>query len=108
MIADAFGMHAVFAAPSYPAAPEGPDKDFRGVELGVALISRWPILTSQPVTLPARHRSWDPVGLQAQIDHPAGPLSDVMTDAWKAGGGADDAVTCRQRIRPHHWRQDRN
>lgn len=149
-IAEEFGMHPIFAAPSYPAAPDGPSDDFSGVELGVALVSRWPILTSEAIMLPARHRSWDPVTLYAQIDHPTGPLPvitsclehgiaytddriaqansvadlatdprfdgacpvivlgdlnaaansavlrslcDVMTDAWTAGGGAEDAVT---------------
>jgi endonuclease/exonuclease/phosphatase family metal-dependent hydrolase len=43
-LAEALGCDATFAAPSYPAAPDPPvAPDHAGVELGVALLSRWPI-----------------------------------------------------------------
>jgi endonuclease/exonuclease/phosphatase family metal-dependent hydrolase len=143
-LAEALGFHAAFAAPSYPVSPT-PE-----VELGVALLSRWPILRQEAVVMPARHRSWDPVILSAVVEHPAGPLpiqvaclehaitysddrqkqaavladlatdpatdgpcpslavgdlnaaaesavlrplTDVLTDAWPAGGGAEDAIS---------------
>ncbi|MGW6276990.1 endonuclease/exonuclease/phosphatase family protein [Kribbella sp. NPDC055071] len=150
-LAESLGFHAAFAAPSYPAPPNPPTvQDHAGVELGVALLSRWPILRQQAVLMPARHRSWDPVILSAVVEHPAGPLpiqvaclehattysddrqaqaalladlatdpstdgpcpvlavgdlnaaagsavlrplTDVLTDAWIAGGGAYDAIT---------------
>jgi endonuclease/exonuclease/phosphatase family metal-dependent hydrolase len=116
----------------------------------VALLSRWPIVQRDVITMPARHRAWDPVILRASVAHPAGPLpvlvaclehattysddrlaqaslladlatdpatdgpcpslaigdlnaapdssvlrplSDVLIDAWRVGGGARDAVT---------------
>ncbi|MEV6286059.1 endonuclease/exonuclease/phosphatase family protein [Kribbella sp. NPDC051770] len=64
--AAALGFQAGFAGPSYPAAPEG--------ELGVGLLSRWPIVRYDAVVMPARHRAWDPVILSAEIAHPAGVL----------------------------------
>lgn len=67
-LADALGYHAAFAAPSYPVSPDA------RVELGVALVSRWPILQQEAVVMPARHRAWDPVILSAVVEHPAGPL----------------------------------
>lgn len=77
-LAAALGMHAIFAAPSYPMAPQDDDRvDFRGVELGIAVLSRWPVLDHDVIPLPARHRSWDPVGLAVRVDHPAGPLPIV-------------------------------
>jgi endonuclease/exonuclease/phosphatase family metal-dependent hydrolase len=74
-LAESLGFHAAFAAPSYPVAPDPPVvEDHAGVELGVALLSRWPILRQRAVVMPARHRAWDPVILSAVVAHPAGPL----------------------------------
>jgi endonuclease/exonuclease/phosphatase family metal-dependent hydrolase len=45
VLADRLGMHAAFAAPSLPpppATPESPDQE--GIQVGVAVLSRWPIL----------------------------------------------------------------
>ena len=45
-LADALEMHAVFAAPSYPVAPQDPDRaDWTGITLGIALLSRGPSWT---------------------------------------------------------------
>ncbi len=79
-LADLLGMHAVFAAPSYPVAPQDSDrKDWAGIELGLGVLSRWPVLDSSALVMPARHRSWDPVALTVRVDHPAGPLPIVAT-----------------------------
>ena len=72
-LAAALGMHAVFAGPSYPAAPTG------DIGLGIAVLSRWPVLDHQTLVMPARHRSWDPVTLAVRVAHPAGPLPIVAT-----------------------------
>jgi endonuclease/exonuclease/phosphatase family metal-dependent hydrolase len=83
-LAEALRMHAVFASPSYPPAPSDPGRpDWTGFDLGIAVLSRWPILDHETVTMPARHRSWDPVALSVRVDHPAGPLpivADLATD----------------------------
>ncbi|MBB4692717.1 endonuclease/exonuclease/phosphatase family protein [Paractinoplanes abujensis] len=70
-LAAALGMHAVFAAPSYPPAPDG---EFG---LGIAVLSRWPIVDQEAPVMPARHRAWDPVALTVRAAHPAGPLPIV-------------------------------
>ena len=76
----ALDMHAVFVAPSYPCAPsESQRPDWHGVELGIAILSRWPILDHAVRALPARHRDWDPVALAATLDHPQGPLRVVAS-----------------------------
>lgn len=71
-LAEELGMHAVFASPSYPPAP-----DQAGFDLGIAVLSRWPILDHEAPVMPARHRSWDPVALTVRVEHPAGPLPIV-------------------------------
>ncbi|MFI5913115.1 endonuclease/exonuclease/phosphatase family protein [Dactylosporangium sp. NPDC051541] len=77
-LAGALGMHAVFAAPSYPPAPPaGDEADWVGIELGIAVLSRWPIRDHATKVLPARHRAWDPVALTVRVEHPAGPLPIV-------------------------------
>ena len=79
-LGDALGMHAVFAEPSFPVAPRDADRaDWAGMALGVAVLSRWPVLDHRAVALPSRHRSWDPVALTVRVDHPTGPLPVVAT-----------------------------
>jgi endonuclease/exonuclease/phosphatase family metal-dependent hydrolase len=44
------GLQAGFASPSYPAAPEPPQiPDHAGVKLGLGVLSRWPIISLEPV-----------------------------------------------------------
>jgi endonuclease/exonuclease/phosphatase family metal-dependent hydrolase len=77
-LADCLQMHTAFASPSYPPAPKDSEvADWGGFDLGIAVLSRWPILEKQTVVMPARHRSWDPVALTVRVDHPSGPLSIV-------------------------------
>jgi len=70
-LAAELGMHAVFASPSYPPSPD--DRE----DLGIAVLSRWPILEHETLIMPARHRDWDPVALTVRVGHPAGPLPIV-------------------------------
>jgi hypothetical protein len=54
-LAKQLGFHSTFAAPSYPTAPDPPVfPDHEGVELGVALLSRWPILSQDVIAMPSR------------------------------------------------------
>jgi len=79
-LAHALGMHAVYGSPSYPPAPTGDGiDDHEGIGLGIAVLSRWPVLDHQTLAMPARHRSWDPIALAVRVDHPAGPLPIVAT-----------------------------
>jgi endonuclease/exonuclease/phosphatase family metal-dependent hydrolase len=73
-LAERLGMHAAFGAPSLPPPPDPPEgPDQAGVEVGVAVLSRWPILEVRRHRLPSRHRP-EIVALEAVVDHPGGPL----------------------------------
>ncbi|GAA1700573.1 endonuclease/exonuclease/phosphatase family protein [Kribbella yunnanensis] len=86
-LADALGMYAAFAAPSYPAPPDESE-----VELGVALLSRWPITQYDAIAMPSRHRAWDPVVLKAVVEHPAGPLPILVACLEHATTYSDDRL----------------
>jgi endonuclease/exonuclease/phosphatase family metal-dependent hydrolase len=79
VLADRLGMHAAFGAPSLPPPPRPPEwPDQAGVEVGVAVLSRWPVLEVQRHRLPSRHRP-EVVALAVVVDHPTGPLHVVAT-----------------------------
>ncbi|MDP8927735.1 MAG: hypothetical protein M3O70_03935, partial [Actinomycetota bacterium] len=91
-------MDAVFAAPSLPPVPVPPETpEQKGVQLGVAVVSRWPILATRRHALPSTHRSFDPVVLMAMLDHPAGPLH-VFTAAteWEPAFPDDHLAQTRR------------
>ena len=91
--AQALGMNAVFASPSYPAAPsDGAIAEDDKGELGIAVLSRWRVLDREIVTLPARHRSWDPVLLALRVDHPTGPLPIITTCLEHGIAYTDDRI----------------
>jgi endonuclease/exonuclease/phosphatase family metal-dependent hydrolase len=74
VLADRLGMHAAFAVPSLPPPPSTPESpDQGGIEVGVAVLSRWPILQVREHRLPSANRV-QPVALLATLNHPAGPL----------------------------------
>jgi endonuclease/exonuclease/phosphatase family metal-dependent hydrolase len=78
-LAGPLGMHAAFAAPSLPPPPDPPERpDHAGVEVGVAVLSRWPILEVQHHRFPSSHRP-AVVALAVVADHPAGPLHLLTT-----------------------------
>ena len=78
--ARALGLHHAFGAPSLPPPPGSPEHpDQAGVELGIGLLSRWPITSTRQVPLPARHRPEAPIALVATLAHPAGPLPVLAT-----------------------------
>lgn len=72
-LAEALGHHAAYAEPSLPPAPP----EHEGVEVGLGLVSRWPILASEAVRMPATFRV-RPVALAATVDHPDGPLHVIV------------------------------
>jgi endonuclease/exonuclease/phosphatase family metal-dependent hydrolase len=64
--AAALGFHHTFGAPSLPRPPDVPEHpDQVGVDLGIGLMSRWPITSTHVVPLPARHRPEAPVAVVA-------------------------------------------
>lgn len=97
--ADQLGLHAGFAAPSYPPAPDPPETpDHQGVALGLGLLSRWPITSLRPVALPARHRPHAPVTLVATLDHPAGLLHVVVACLEYEPAYNDDRIAQAQAL----------
>jgi endonuclease/exonuclease/phosphatase family metal-dependent hydrolase len=79
VLARALSMRAASAAPSLPPPPSRPESsDHVGVDVGVAVLSRWPVAEVRQHRLPSANRP-EPVALVATIDHPAGPLHVVTT-----------------------------
>jgi endonuclease/exonuclease/phosphatase family metal-dependent hydrolase len=92
VLADRLGMHAAFAAPSLPPPPVPPESpDQEGIEVGVAVLSRWPILGVRQHRLPSANRD-QPVALLATLDHPAGPLHAVVSCVEWEPEYADDQL----------------
>jgi endonuclease/exonuclease/phosphatase family metal-dependent hydrolase len=74
VLAGQLGMHCAFGAPSLPPPPVPPESpDQEGVAMGVAVLSRWPVLDVDRHRLPSAHRA-EPVALLATLGHPGGPL----------------------------------
>src|SRR5688572_19188678 len=79
LLAGQLGLHVAFAAPSLPPPPRPPQRpDQEDVEVGVAVLSRWPILRVRHHRLPSGHRP-EIVTLEAVADHPDGPLHVVAS-----------------------------
>jgi len=103
-LADQRGMHAAWAATSLPpieyAAQRGPNRqgvDHDGVDIGVGLVSRWPILHVETHALPNEQRGGAaPTALLATLDHPRGPLHVVVAGIeWEPRYAADQLAQCR-------------
>ena len=74
VLGERLGMYAAFGSPSLPPPPHPPESpDQAGVEVGVAVLSRWPVLRVREHRLPSAHRA-APIALLATIGHPAGEL----------------------------------
>lgn len=90
---------AVAALPPPPEPPETPDQ--ADVTLGVAVLSRWPIIGVDWRRLPARHRPHNPVALRATIDHPAGQLHVIVSCVeWEPAYADDHLAQTRA-----HWQR---
>jgi endonuclease/exonuclease/phosphatase family metal-dependent hydrolase len=70
------GLHAAWAPSSFPPiAYDGQP----GIDMGIGLLSRWPILAIEAHELPAGERGRPgPAALLATIDHPRGPLHVIV------------------------------
>jgi endonuclease/exonuclease/phosphatase family metal-dependent hydrolase len=91
-LAEAVGLHAAFASPSYPPPGDAARPDWTGVDLGLAVLSRWPILQQETAVMPVRHRDWHPVALIVRIDHPDGPLPVVAACLEYGVAYTDDRI----------------
>jgi endonuclease/exonuclease/phosphatase family metal-dependent hydrolase len=97
-LAAPFGMHAAWAPTSLPPKPD-PDEyaDQHGVEVGLGLASRWPILAAERHALPNEQRGGPaPSALLATLDHPRGPLHVIVScTEWEPHYAADHLAQCR-------------
>lgn len=58
VLAERLGVQSQWAGPSLPDLPDEPESpDYEGVDLGLALLSRWPSLDSWTRTLPSSRAS---------------------------------------------------
>jgi endonuclease/exonuclease/phosphatase family metal-dependent hydrolase len=79
VLARRLGMHSAVATPSLPRPPSPPGSpDLEGIDVGVALLSRWPIRSVRRHRLPSTN-GVEPVALLATLDHPGGALRVVVS-----------------------------
>jgi endonuclease/exonuclease/phosphatase family metal-dependent hydrolase len=98
-LADKLGMHAVFAGPSLPPPPGGED----GADVGIALLSRWPVVSADVHRMHSGHRTEEIVTIAAVVDHPAGPLSVLVSCLdWEPGSTGPRRAQIRDLIRLLH------
>jgi hypothetical protein len=48
-LAEHLGFHAAYAGPSLPPRPPEPESDHMGIDIGLGLVSRWPITSARSV-----------------------------------------------------------
>ena len=89
------GMHATWAPLSRPSHTYA---DQPGIEIGLGLLSRWPILTAEPQDLPGDQRGGPPpCALLATLDHPRGPLHVIVAGSeWEQRFAGDHLAQCHR------------
>ena len=80
-----------------PGSGPGPGPGQNGIDIGVGLVSRWPILRTDTHDLPNEQRGGPaPVALLATLDHPRGPLHVVVARVeGEPGFAVDQSAQCR-------------
>jgi endonuclease/exonuclease/phosphatase family metal-dependent hydrolase len=79
VIAQELGMHSAFRSPSLPPIPVPVETDDQaGVDMGIGLVSRWPIGRIETHQLPVSHRQVAPVAVHARIERPDGPFDVIV------------------------------
>jgi endonuclease/exonuclease/phosphatase family metal-dependent hydrolase len=94
------GLEAAFVAPALPPVPDPPVRaDHVGVEVGIGLLSRWPIAAARAVVMPSRHRRPAPTAMIATVRHPGGPLHVVAACLeWVPAFGDDRAAQAQMLV----------
>jgi endonuclease/exonuclease/phosphatase family metal-dependent hydrolase len=91
-IADKLDMTAAFARTSLPPEPDPVEEPGQiGIQMGVGLVSRWPIRATEVHDLPHDQRGGPaPTALLATLDHPRGALHVIVTCLeWEPAYAAD-------------------
>jgi endonuclease/exonuclease/phosphatase family metal-dependent hydrolase len=97
-LGDRLGMSHRYAHPSLPPVPDVPEHPQQeGVTLGVAVMSRHPIIEAEETSLPARHHE-RPVALRVTVAHPLGPLHVICAAVEWEPSHADDHLAQTRRL----------
>ncbi|HET6530900.1 MAG TPA: endonuclease/exonuclease/phosphatase family protein [Actinoplanes sp.] len=91
-IAADLGMVGVFARTSLPPEPDPVEEPGQiGIQMGIGLVSRWPVRATEVHDLPHDQRGGPaPTALLATLDHPRGPLHVIVTCLeWEPAYAAD-------------------
>ncbi|MEV4713965.1 endonuclease/exonuclease/phosphatase family protein [Micromonospora sp. NPDC049374] len=98
-LADRLGAAAALFAPtSLPPLPNPPeDPTQAGIDMGIGLISRWPVLATDVHDLPHGQRPGPPpTALLATVEHPHGPLHVIVSCIeWEPAYAADQLAQSR-------------
>ena len=97
LLAAALGMHGVFVPTSLPPAPRSVEyPEQRSIDVGLGLLSRWPIASTEVHDLPNDQRGGPaPSALLATLDHPRGPLHVIVTcTEWEPLYAGDHLAQC--------------
>jgi endonuclease/exonuclease/phosphatase family metal-dependent hydrolase len=92
------GMSAAFCPTALPPAPDPPEEPSQaGIEVGIGLLSRWAIATTEVRELPHTQRGGPaPTALVATVDHPTGPLRVIVACIeWEPAFAADQLAQSR-------------
>jgi endonuclease/exonuclease/phosphatase family metal-dependent hydrolase len=99
VLADALGgMATAYASTPLPPAPDPPEEPSQaGIEVGIGLLSRWPVLSTEVHELPHAQRPGPaPTALLATLAHPLGPLRVIVSCIeWEPGYAADQLAQSR-------------
>ena len=85
-------MTGIWVPTALPPAPDPPGEPSQaGAEIGIGLLSRWPIRATEVHELPHAQRPGPPpTALLATLDHPDGPLHVIVTcTEWEPQYAAD-------------------
>lgn len=92
------GMATAYASTPLPPAPDPPEEPSQaGIDVGIGLLSRWPIAATEVHELPHAHRPGPPpTALLATLDHPRGPLRVIVACIeWEPRYAADQLAQSR-------------
>jgi endonuclease/exonuclease/phosphatase family metal-dependent hydrolase len=99
LLADRLGMAATaFAPTSLPPVPNPPEEPTQaGIDMGIGLLSRWPILATEIHYLPSGQRPGPPpTALLTTLEHPDGPLHVIVSCIeWEPAYAADQLAQSR-------------
>ena len=96
-LAAALGMHGAFTPTALPPAPRPVEyRDQLGIEVGIGLVSRWPIGTTEVHELPHEQRGGPaPTALLATLEHPRAPLHVIVAcTEWEPAYAGDHLAQC--------------